>query len=113
MDEGSPVSESGRVAVVTGAASGIGLGVARQFAADGHSVALLDRDGVGAEQAAAALRAEGASAVGLEVDVADWDAVPIAFGRIRDELGPVDILVTSAGIDSFDSVLDVTRELWE
>jgi 2-hydroxycyclohexanecarboxyl-CoA dehydrogenase len=60
-----------RVAAVTGAASGIGLGVARQFVADGHRVALLDRDGTGVEAAAAELEAQGGKVIAVEVDVAD------------------------------------------
>ena len=65
---------SGRVAVVTGAASGIGLGVARRLAADGHAVALLDQDGAAAEQAAAELVRSRSRAAGYEVDVADRGA---------------------------------------
>lgn len=101
-----------RVAVVTGAASGIGLGVARRFASGGHPVALLDRDGEAAERAARALRDEGASAIACAVDVADWAAVRDAFERVRSELGPVAILVTSAGIESFQAALDITPESW-
>jgi NAD(P)-dependent dehydrogenase (short-subunit alcohol dehydrogenase family) len=102
-----------RVAVVTGAASGIGLGVARGFAADGHRVALMDRQGDAAETAASALRHEGAAAVAIEVDVADRGAVMAGFDRVRSELGPVEILVTSAGIESFTPVLDISAELWD
>ena len=78
-----------RVAVVTGAASGIGLGVARRFAADGYRVALLDRSGEAAERAAAELREEGATAAACQVDVADWSAVRDTFQRVRTELGPM------------------------
>jgi len=102
-----------RVAVVTGGASGIGLGVARHLTADGHRVAVLDRNGAGAEAAASALRDGGASAVALEVDVADWASVDTAFATIRSELGPVGILVTCAGIESFDSILDITPDVWD
>jgi 2-hydroxycyclohexanecarboxyl-CoA dehydrogenase len=102
-----------RVAVVTGAASGIGLGVAQQFASEGHHVALLDRDGSAIEAEAARLQREGTKALAVEVDVSDWDGVDAAFGRVRAELGPVEILVTSAGIESFDPVLDITREKWD
>ena len=103
----------GRVAVVTGAASGIGLGVARRFAADGHAVALLDRHGDPAETAAAALRDQGARAVAIEVDVADWAAVADAFTRVGAELGPISILVTCAGIESFDAATAITPDTWD
>lgn len=103
----------GRVAVVTGAASGIGLAIARSLAADGHAVALLDRDGVGAEAGAAELRDAGATAVGIEVDVADRDAVDAAVVRARGELGPIGIVVTSAGIEAFTPLADITRESWD
>lgn len=101
-----------RVAVVTGAASGIGLGVAQRFATDGHRVALVDRDGAAAEDAAAALRDQGHAAIAVEVDVADWAAVTAGFDRIRSDLGPVEIVVTSAGIESFDAATAITPETW-
>ena len=101
-----------RVAVVTGAASGIGLGVARRFAAEGERVALLDWSGEAAEAAAAELRDQGATAIAIPVDVADWAAVDDAFRRLRSELGPVGILVTSAGIESFDAAATITPEIW-
>jgi len=104
---------TGRVAVVTGAASGIGLGVAQRLADAGHAVALLDRDGGAAKQAAADLAGAGHRAEAYEVDVADRDAMEQTFARVREELGPVTILVTSAGIESFQSVLDITPESWE
>jgi 2-hydroxycyclohexanecarboxyl-CoA dehydrogenase len=102
-----------RVAAVTGGASGIGLGVARHFVADGHRVAVLDRDRAGAEEAAAELEAQGGKAVAVEVDVADRASVDAAFARVRAELGPVEILVTSAGVESFDALLDITPETWD
>jgi 2-hydroxycyclohexanecarboxyl-CoA dehydrogenase len=106
------VSE-GRVAVVTGGASGIGLGVARHLAAAGHRLALLDRDGASAETAAAELRTQDRDALGFAVDVTDRDGVDAAFERVRAELGPVAILVTSAGIESFDPIEEITREQWD
>jgi NAD(P)-dependent dehydrogenase (short-subunit alcohol dehydrogenase family) len=104
---------SGRVAVVTGAASGIGLGVANRLAADGVAVALLDRDGGGVTEAAGALTGQGRTAVGYEADVADRDALEGVFAEVRQKLGPVTILVTSAGIESFDAVADITPEKWD
>jgi len=102
-----------RVAVVTGGASGIGLGVAKRFAADGHDVAILDRDGPGATAAAEALHKGGAHALAVEVDVTDRPSVDQAFARVRSELGPVTILVTSAGIEAFDPLLDITPQRWD
>jgi len=99
-----------RVAVVTGGASGIGLGVARRLLAAGHQVALLDRNGPVADEAAADL---GEGALAIEVDVADRASVADAFERVRTELGPVEILVTSAGIESFQSLLDITADSWD
>jgi len=102
-----------RVAVVTGGASGIGLGVADEFASNGHLVAILDRNGPAAEVAAAELRTGGAKAIAIEVDVADRTSVDRAFAQIRSDLGPVEILITSAGIESFDAVPDITAEKWD
>jgi 2-hydroxycyclohexanecarboxyl-CoA dehydrogenase len=102
-----------RVAVVTGAASGIGLAAAQHLASDGHAVALFDLDGPGAETAAEKLRSEGTNAIGRQVDVADRKAVAAAFEQVRRELGPVNIIVTSAGIESFTPALDITAEAWD
>jgi NAD(P)-dependent dehydrogenase (short-subunit alcohol dehydrogenase family) len=102
-----------RVAVVTGGASGIGLGAARQFVADGYRVAVLDRNGEGVKAAAAEIQTVGDPVLAVEVDVADRSSVEAAFNRVREELGPVDILVTSAGVESFDPILDITAEKWD
>jgi 2-hydroxycyclohexanecarboxyl-CoA dehydrogenase len=102
-----------RVGVVTGGASGIGLGIAHGLAADGHRVAILDSNAEAAEAAADDLRSKGATAVAVAVDVAERAAVETGFGRVREELGPVEILVTSAGIESFTPVLDITAERWD
>jgi NAD(P)-dependent dehydrogenase (short-subunit alcohol dehydrogenase family) len=102
-----------RVAVVTGGASGIGLGIARQLVADGHRVAILDRNGAAAEAAAAELGAQADKAVAVEVDVADRGSVDAAYQRVRAELGPIEILVTSAGIEAFTPLLEITPEAWD
>jgi NAD(P)-dependent dehydrogenase (short-subunit alcohol dehydrogenase family) len=104
---------SERVAVVTGAASGIGLGVAQRLAADGHAVALLDFDGDGVRAAGSELSAMGHRVSAHEVDVADRRAVEHAYGSIRADLGSVTIVVTSAGIEAFDPVADITPEKWD
>lgn len=102
-----------RVAVVTGGASGIGLGVAQRLADAGHRLSLLDVDGAAAETAAETLRSGGATAIGVQTDVSDRAAVRDAFDRTRSELGPVGILVTSAGIENFTPLADITDELWD
>ena len=101
-----------RVAVVTGGASGIGLGVAQRFASDGHRVAIFDRDGDAAAAAAQEINENGGAALAATVDVADWASVAAGFERVRADLGPVEILVTSAGVESFDPVLEITPEIW-
>ncbi len=102
-----------RVAVVTGGASGIGLGVASHLAADGHHVAVLDRNGTAAAAAAEELRSAGAKTIAVETDVAERRSVDAAFAKVRAELGPVTILVTSAGVEAFDSLMDISQEKWE
>ena len=104
---------SGHVAVVTGGASGIGLGVSRRLVADGNQVAVLDLDLGAAEAAAKEITADGGTAIGLAADVADRDAVASAYDAVREQLGPIGIVVTSAGIESFDPVTEISPELWE
>lgn len=100
-----------RVAVVTGGASGIGLGVAKRFLTDGYRVAILDL--TGADKAAAELGADSKSLLPIDCDVADRPSVATDFDRVRAGLGPVEILVTSAGIESFTPVLDIEAERWD
>ena len=103
----------GRVAVVTGAASGMGLAIGRHLAARGDRVALLDVRGDAVLGAAEGLCETGARAIGVEVDVTDRAAVDGALEKVRAELGPVAIMVTSAGLDAFESFTDITVESWE
>lgn len=102
-----------RVAVVTGGASGVGLSIGRHLAGQGRRVAVLDLDGQAAEEAAESLRSGGASAIGGRVDVADPDAVERAFEKVRAELGPVGILVTSAAVAGFVRFEELGPEVWE
>jgi NAD(P)-dependent dehydrogenase (short-subunit alcohol dehydrogenase family) len=104
---------SARVAVVTGAASGIGEGVARRLAADGHAVALLDFDGDGVRRVAAVLAGQGHTAAAYEADVGDREALERVYDTVRHDLGPVTIVVTSAGIEAFDPIADISAEKWD
>jgi NAD(P)-dependent dehydrogenase (short-subunit alcohol dehydrogenase family) len=102
-----------RVAVVTGAASGMGLAIARHLAAKGHRIGLLDLQGDAALRAAEDLRKEGATTVAVEADVANRGAVDAAIDKVRTQLGPITIMVTSGGIESFEPFTNLTIESWE
>jgi 2-hydroxycyclohexanecarboxyl-CoA dehydrogenase len=100
-------------ALVTGGGSGIGLGAARRLAADGHAVGVLDRDGAAATRAAQEIQEAGGKAVAVGADVTDRKAVGAAVDEVRQALGPVTILVTSAGIEAFDPLLEITPQRWD
>jgi len=101
-----------KVAVVTGGASGIGVGIAERLARDGARVAIFDLDGAAAETAAAKIRADGGTAIGIPVDVADRPAVERSVAQVREELGPVTILVNNAGKEGFSPFLSISPEAW-
>ncbi|MBO9524092.1 MAG: 3-oxoacyl-ACP reductase FabG [Nocardioidaceae bacterium] len=104
----------GRVAVITGAARGIGLGIATRLAEEGASVAVLDLDEAGAEEAARSLPlAPGAKAVGLGADIADGASVETAVGRVVAELGGVHVLVNNAGVTRDNLVFKMTEDDWD
>ena len=111
-----PVSSEGvdvgRVAIVTGGASGIGLAIAERLSADGHAVAIFDLNGGAAEAAAATITAAGGSALGLEVDVVDRAMIDSGVEAVGSALGPPLVLVNSAGLDCFAPFLSITAETW-
>jgi NADP-dependent 3-hydroxy acid dehydrogenase YdfG len=86
---------TGRVAVITGASSGIGEATARALAADGHRVALLARR---ADRIQALAGELGNGAIAIEADVTDRDSIVAAAERVQQELGGADILVNNAGV---------------
>src|SRR5215813_584595 len=88
---------AGKLAVVTGAAAGIGRACALRLAQEGARLALLDRDATGLREVEAALRENQATVLALEVDCVDESAVVAAFERIRTDAGAIDILVNNVG----------------
>jgi 2-dehydro-3-deoxy-L-rhamnonate dehydrogenase (NAD+) len=104
----------GRVAIVTGAAEGIGMAIARRLAQAGARVAIADIDGAAADRAAATLAEEGCSAIGVGCDVADENAVGNLVQMVRQKYGAASILVNNAGITGgSDLVQDVSLEAWD
>ncbi|ONH53470.1 short-chain dehydrogenase [Frankia sp. CcI49] len=103
---------AGKVAVVTGGASGIGRACAVRLAQDGARVAVLDLNGGEAEGVAEEIRAAGGTALSATVDVADRANIDQALADVRERLGPVAILVNSAGKEGFKRFLDITIESW-
>jgi 3-oxoacyl-[acyl-carrier protein] reductase len=107
-------SIAGKVAIVTGAASGMGRATAHLFADEGALVAALDRDGDGAAAVVEEIAGAGGRALAIAVDVADQAAVTAAVDQVRRELGPIDILVNNAGIVIPAPVtLDGYEEAWQ
>lgn len=103
---------TGKTAVVTGGARGIGLTVARALAAEGLNVALLDLlDGV-TDEAQRLADDFGVKAYGQRLDVTDQDATNAAFDAVRDELGTPQVLLTAAGIEINGDSIDVTAAEW-
>jgi 3-oxoacyl-[acyl-carrier protein] reductase len=102
----------GRVAIVTGAARGIGAGIAKRFAEEGAAVAVLDLD---EEQAVAAAKALGgtAPAIGVGCNVSDAASVEAAVARVLEELGGVHILVNNAGITRDNLIFKMTEQDWD
>jgi NAD(P)-dependent dehydrogenase (short-subunit alcohol dehydrogenase family) len=103
----------GKVALVTGAARGIGRGIAEVFAAEGADVAVNDVAHMEqAEQVAASIRSPGRRAMTVQADVARRADVEPMIERVWKELGPIDILVNNAGIETIVPFLELTDEQW-
>ncbi|HLW94824.1 MAG TPA: SDR family NAD(P)-dependent oxidoreductase [Solirubrobacteraceae bacterium] len=103
----------GRVAVVTGAASGIGLGLARRFAQEGMRVVLADIEDEPLEAAVEELRGGGAEAIGVATDVSDGAAVEALAQATIDRFGAVHVVCNNAGVESGARFADIPVATWE
>jgi len=101
---------SGKVAVVTGAARGIGFAIAKRLAEEGARVAIADVDGDGAAQAAVRI---GGAAMGVRVDVTDTESIWAGIAVVAERLGPIDVLVNNAGWDKVEPFVKSEEATWD
>jgi 2-hydroxycyclohexanecarboxyl-CoA dehydrogenase len=104
---------SNRVALVTGAAAGIGAECAKRIARDGVMIGVLDLDEKRCADTVKAVTAAGGKAVALGADVSKRDQVKAAVKKCREALGPITILVNNAGVTDFTPFEQVTEDLWD
>ncbi len=104
---------SPRVAVVTGAARGIGAATAQRLSADGLAVAVLDLSEDDARATVEAIEAAGGRAIAVGADVADAGQVQAAVDRIAAELGPPTVLVNNAGVTRDNLLFKMSDEDWD
>ncbi|SES19929.1 SDR family oxidoreductase [Lentzea albida] len=102
-----------RVAIVTGAARGIGAAVAQRLAADGLAVALLDLDEQGVRDGADKIVAGGGRAIGLKVDVADEEQVNAAVAKVAEQLGAPTVLINNAGVLRDNLLFKMSASDWD
>jgi len=102
------------VALVTGGSRGIGKAIAMRLAGDGHSVAVnFTTNALAADGVVDAITAAGGTAVALQADVGDTEAVAAMFGEIEERLGRVGILVNNAGITRDDLLMRMGPDAWD
>jgi 3-oxoacyl-[acyl-carrier protein] reductase len=102
-----------RVAVVTGAARGIGAATARRLAADGMAVAVLDLDAANCAETVDEITGAGGRAMAVGADVSKADQVETAVGKVAAELGPPVVLVNNAGVIRDNLLFKMTEDEWD
>lgn len=102
-----------RVAIVTGAARGIGAATAKRLAADGNAVAIFDLDEAACVAVADEIKATGRKAIGVGVDVSNAEQVEAGVARVADELGAPVILVNNAGIIRDNLLFKMSESDWD
>jgi len=103
----------GKVAIVTGAGSGIGRASAQLFADEGAKVAAIDLNADALNRVVSEIETAGKPVKGWTLDLADGEAIKTVFAEIADHFGGVDILVNNAGIERSGPVLDLSQEDWD
>jgi 3-oxoacyl-[acyl-carrier protein] reductase len=103
---------AGKVALVTGAASGMGESISMVFAAAGAAVCCADIQADGAAATASAIVDAGGRAIGEHLDVSDEASCARVVAAASEQLGPIDVLVNAAGVFGAGSVMDASTELW-
>ncbi|MBM3491617.1 MAG: SDR family oxidoreductase [Alphaproteobacteria bacterium] len=103
----------GKVAIVTGAASGIGAAAAELFAAEGAKVALADQDAAGLAATAGRIRGKGGTALSFELDTSQRAAVEAAVSGVLAEWRRIDVLMPCAGISSGGTVVSMDETAWD
>src|SRR5438046_1245258 len=101
----------GRVAIVTGAASGIGRGIAESFAEEGAAVAVADRNEQGAREVADGIAARGGRAIAVHVDVTDEALVAAMVERVLTDLGGIDVLRSEEHTSELQSLTNLVCRL--
>ena len=101
-----------RVALITGAAGGIGAALCRRFVAEGARVAVVDLDAAGAGKLAREISPDGSAARAYGLDIRDIAAVYGTVTSVEEELGPIEVLVNNAGWDLAGPFVDSDPELW-
>jgi 2-hydroxycyclohexanecarboxyl-CoA dehydrogenase len=102
-----------KVALVTGAAAGIGRACSLRLARDGHAVGVLDLDDARAADTVKEIASAGGKAIALGADISNRAQVQAALARLRGALGPVTVLVNNAGMAEFLPFEDLTDPLWD
>jgi NAD(P)-dependent dehydrogenase (short-subunit alcohol dehydrogenase family) len=101
-----------KVAIITGAGSGIGEGIAIRFAREGAKIAIPDIDGEKAERTAGKIRSMGKEALPLQADVSKATEVDEMVRKVKATFGPISTLVNNAGIRVPTALLDLSEEEW-
>jgi NAD(P)-dependent dehydrogenase (short-subunit alcohol dehydrogenase family) len=102
-----------QVAIITGAAQGIGRATARCLAEEGADIVIADINAAGVQEAAAEIEGRGRRAMAVQTDVADYDQVQAMVQRAMETFGHLDILVNNAGNAALTPLLDTTPEVWD